>query len=527
MLNTLTSHRGMVTSPHHLASQAGVGVLREGGSATEAAVAMAATLAVVYPHMTGIGGDGFWLVGQPNKRPVAIDASGSAGVDVTPVLYHRSGFKSIPTRGPLAAITVAGTVSGWQMALAVGASDRPLSLERIFQDAIHYAENGFVVTAHQADVTARKRDELVDVFGFAETYLPSGRPLEKLSILKQSALANTFRRLTADGLDSFYRGATASAIAIDLSRAGSPVRSLDLERHSAREREPLSVNVRDAEVFNVPAPTQGLASLIILALFDRLNVTEGEGFDHVHGLVEATKQAFLIRDREIGDPERMTSNPSDFLKSAKLAQLAALIDPKRSLPWPSDPAGGDTVWLGAVDEAGRSASMIQSLYFEYGSGVVLPQTGIVWQNRGCAFSLNGGPNELRPGCKPFHTLNPAMARFHDGREMVYGTMGGEGQPQTQAAIFSRYAWLGMELQQAITAPRWLLGRTWGEQSTTLKLENRFDEELLENLAGAGHDVERVEPFSSMMGHAGAIVRHPNGVLEAAADPRSDGSVAGY
>jgi gamma-glutamyltranspeptidase len=527
MLNTLSARGGMVTSPHHLGSQTGIGVLREGGSAIEAAVAMAATLAVVYPHMTGIGGDAFWLVGAPNERPIAIDGSGAAGVEVSPNLYRRNGLATIPWRGPLAAITVAGTVSGWRMALELDATDRPLPRQRLLQDAIAYAENGMVITAHQADVTTRKRNELQQVFGFAETYIPSGCSLERLAVLKQPALANTLRRLAADGFHSFYHGATASAIANDLARAGSPIRLSDLERHAAQMREPLSVRVQGAEVFNVPPPTQGLASLIILALFDRLNVTEGEGFEHVHGLVEATKQAFRVRDREIGDPDWMTCDPKEVLESEHLASLAARIDPKRSLTWPCLPDCGDTVWFGAMDEVGRSASVIQSLYFEYGSGVVLPQTGIAWQNRGAAFNLHGGPNMLRPGCRPLHTLNPAMARFRDGREMVYGTMGGEGQPQTQAAIFSRYAYFGMQLQQAITAPRWLLGRTWGEGSTTLKLEDRFDPRLYEELGAAGHNIERLEPFSSVMGHAGAIVRHPGGVLEGAADPRSDGSVASH
>jgi gamma-glutamyltranspeptidase len=527
MLNTLSSRTGMVTSPHHLASQAGVSVLRDGGSATEAAVAMAATLAVVYPHMTGIGGDSFWLLGRPGRRPAAVDGAGAAGSTVTASLYREHGLRAVPWRGPLAAITVAGTVSGWRQALELDAADAPLPLARILNDAIRHAEDGMVVTANQADLTARKQAELQDVFGFADVFMPTGRPVAASAVLKQPALANTIRRLAADGLDSFYRGATARAIADDLARAGSPIGRLDLESHHAHVRAPLSVQVRNAELFNFPPPTQGLASLVILALFDRLGVTEGESFDHIHGLVEATKLAFLVRDAEIGDPAGMTGDPARFLSPEILAVLAARIDRHSALAWPSAPGGSDTVWFGAVDSLGRSASVIQSLYFEYGSGVVLPQTGIVWQNRGAAFNLVGGPNRLRPGVRPLHTLNPAMARFTDGREMLYGTMGGEGQPQTQAAIFSRYAWFGQDLQQAVTAPRWLLGRTWGETSTTLKLERRFDPRLHGALSAAGHEVEWVEPFSGVMGHAGAIVRHPDGRLDGASDPRSDGSVAAY
>jgi gamma-glutamyltranspeptidase len=521
--------RGMVTSPHRLASQAGVAVLRDGGSAVEAAVASAAALAVLYPHMTGLGGDSFWLISQPGKAPIAIDACGAAGLRVSPNSFHRRGLKDIPQRGPFSAITVAGSISGWQKALEQCAqAEPPLPLQRLLRDAVQLAEAGIVITKDQAEATRRKRDALEGEFGFAEAYLPSGTVAEEGHILKQPALASTFRLLATDGLDSFYRGSLAKAVINDLMRAGSPLQLADLARHQALVREPLSVGVRDARLFNCPPPTQGLTSLMVLALFDRLHVTEGNGFDHIHGIVEATKQAFLVRDHEIGDPGHMRCVAADFLSSDLLDELATRIHRRTALRWQSPPAEGDTVWVGAADGAGCTVSMIQSLYFEYGSGVVLPETGIVWQNRGCSFSLHGnGPNLLRPGSKPLHTLNPAMARFVDGREMVYGTMGGDGQPQTQAAVFSRYAWFGMDLQEAVSAPRWLLGRTWGEQSVSLKLENRFREALSSELAAAGHAVELTEAFTSMMGHAGALVRHPDGLMEAAADPRSDGSAEGY
>jgi len=184
--------------------------------------------------------------------------------------------------------------------------------------------------------------------------------------------------------------------------------------------------------------------------------------------------------------------------------------------------------LGAIDGAGHAVSFIQSTYWEFGSGVVLPETGIVWQNRGVGFSLDeGAVNPLMPGRKPFHTLIPALARLEDGRVMVYGNMGGEGQPQSQAAVFSRHVLFGQGLQEAVTAPRWLLGRTWGEVSMSLKLEDRFDPALVEALRDAGHAVEPVGPFSDLMGHAGAVVRHPDGLLEGASDPRSDGAALGF
>nr|WP_258868946.1 gamma-glutamyltransferase family protein [Alkalilimnicola ehrlichii] len=181
--------------------------------------------------------------------------------------------------------------------------------------------------------------------------------------------------------------------------------------------------------------------------------------------------------------------------------------------------------MGCIDRDGNCASFIQSIYWEFGAGIVLPSTGVLWQNRGISFALDPSAlHALRPGRKPFHTLNPALARFDDGRSMVYGTMGGEGQPQTQAAVFSRYGLFNQALQTAVTAPRWLLGRTWGEASTSLKLESRFDPVLVDRLRAAGHEIEVLpEAFSDTMGHAGAVVRHPNGVIEGAADPRSDGS----
>jgi gamma-glutamyltranspeptidase/glutathione hydrolase len=184
--------------------------------------------------------------------------------------------------------------------------------------------------------------------------------------------------------------------------------------------------------------------------------------------------------------------------------------------------------MGAIDREGRAVSFIQSIYWEFGSGIVLRDIGIHWQNRGISFSLDPKAlNTLKPGAKPFHTLNPSLARFDDGRVMPFGTMGGEGQPQTQAAVFTRYARFGQTLQQAVSAPRWLLGRTWGDESTSLKLESRIAPDVVQALRDAGHEVDLLpEAYSDTMGHAGALVRHPGGLIEGAADPRSDGAAAG-
>ncbi|MFN3892264.1 MAG: gamma-glutamyltransferase family protein [Beijerinckiaceae bacterium] len=529
MLNTPRARRGMVTSPHHLASEAGLRILREGGDAIEATIAMGAALAVVYPHMTAIGGDGFWLVSRDGAEPVAVDACGAAAAAATVDHYRRAGHAAIPWRGPLAANTVAGAVSGWGEAFALSREyGGRLPMSRLLEDAVWSAENGFHVTASQHELTAAKRAELIDAPGFAAAFLAGGGAPSTASLMKLPALARTLRRIGEEGAESFYRGELARQIAADLARIGAPVAGADLAAHRATRRAPLSTGVRGARLFNFPPPTQGVASLMILALFDRLGVREAEGFAHIHGLVEATKQAFLVRDRHVGDPSRMSVDVQSLLEAATLDRLAARIDRERALEWPQPANPGDTVWLGAIDGKGLAVSYIQSIYFEYGSGCVLEESGFVWQNRGASFRLDGdGPRALAPGRKPFHTLNPAMALFDDGRVMSYGTMGGEGQPQTQSAVFSRYGMFGQDLQQAITAPRWLLGKTWGENSVTLKLESRFDAALVEAMRRAGHEIELLPDFTSTMGHAGALVRHGGGLIEGAADPRSDGAAIGF
>ena len=526
MLTTITGTNGMVTAPHHLAAEAGLGVLREGGNAVEATVAVAATLAVVYPHMTGIGGDGFWLISEPDGRVHAVHGCGGAAAGADLALY--AGLDAVPTRGPLAANTVAGTISAWGTALAQ--ADGMLPLDRLLRDAIAHAEAGVAVTAGGAAIAAGKGAELRAQPGaYAAIFEPQGGPLRAGELLRQPMLARTLRQLATNGLDAFYTGALADLIADDLAALGSPLARADFTAHRATQPEPLHVGIAGARLYNSAPPTQGIASLLILALFDRLHAANCDGFDHVHGLIEATKQAFLWRDRHDGDPAWMDADPQALLdRGASLDAMATTIDPARAFAWPLPSQWGDTCWFGAADRKGRVVSAIQSTYFEFGSGLVLPQTGITWQNRGSSFRLaESGWNALKPGRKPFHTLNPALAKFDDGRVMAYGTMGGEGQPQTQAALFTRYARYGADLQEAISAPRWLLGRTWGETSTTLKLEDGFADSLYAELAAAGHDVERVGPLTSTMGHAGAIVRHADGRLEGATDPRSDGGVAAW
>ncbi|HWU02496.1 MAG TPA: gamma-glutamyltransferase [Novosphingobium sp.] len=525
-LVTAQGRGGMVTAPHFAAAQAGLAVLRDGGTAAEASVAVAAMLAVVYPHMTGIGGDAFWLVAEPDGQVHGVHGVGGAAARADLALY--AGHDVVPDRGPLAANTVAGAVSAW--AAVLGSDGGAMPLGRLLRDAIAAARDGVAITPGGAAIMAAKGAELRGQPGaWAATFEPQGRPMQPGEILRQPALVATLQALVADGLDGFYRGALGRRIADDLALLGSPVSAGDLAAHVATRPAPLSVPIGGARLYNSAPPTQGFASLLILALFDRLAARHADGFDHVHGLVEATKQAFLLRDAHVGDPAYADFDFQGLLDDpAALDALAARIDPARALPWPQPAQWGDTCWFGAADSRGQVVSAIQSTYFEFGSGLVLPGTGITWQNRGSSFRLAAdGWNALRPGRKPFHTLNPALARFEDGRTLAYGTMGGEGQPQTQAAIFTRHARFGVDLQGAVSAPRWLLGRTWGQQSTTLKIEDGFDEGLYAQLIAAGHDVERVGPLTATMGHAGAVLRHADGRLEGATDPRSDGMAAAW
>ena len=530
MFETKRSHRGMVTASHHLAAEAGLAVLREGGNAIEAMIAAAAAISVVYPHMNGLGGDGFWLISTPQARaPLAISGVGAAGAAVDEDFYRNQGLGAVPSRGPLAANTVAGTISGWRAALEISAGwGGTMALPRLLEEAIWHAREGCAVTAGQHRLTGAKRGELEDVPGWADVFLPGGAVPEVGEPFKQPALAETLAHLAKAGLDDFYRGDLARKIAADLARAGSPVSADDLGVHRVMTPDPLSVSLKSGKLFNVPPPSQGLASLIILALFDRLDCKQAESFDHLHLIVEATKHAILVRDREVTDPARMTADPAKLLSPAALDKLAGEIDKAKALPWPLKAKPGDTVWLGAVDGEGRAVSFIHSIYWEFGSGTVLRDTGIQWQNRGSSFALDpAAQNHVQPGRLPFHTNNPALALLADGRVMVYGAMGGEGQPQTQSAVYSRYAMFGQDLQASIIAPRWVLGRTWGEPNVELRLEDRFDEGVVAGLRQAGHKIALQPAFAELMGHAGAIVLHPSGLIEGANDPRSDGTAAGF
>ncbi len=534
-LHTAGHRKGVVCAPHAVTVEDGRHILAEGGNAIEAMIAMAASIAAVYPHMNHIGGDGFWLIREPSGRVRALMGAGPAGSKATVRLYRDDhGLDAIPPRGPLAALTVPGAIGAWMLALEAAKAQvgkgigGKMPLEELLDPAIRHARAGYKVTRSQAQLTVEKYAECETAPGWMTAFLIDGKPPEVGATIKQTALAATLEQLAQAGLDDFYRGDVGREIAADLERIGSPVTRDDLARYSAVVTEPLSVKLNVGTAYNTPPPTQGLASLIILALFERLRVSQGESFAHIHGLVEATKRAFRVRDRVVTDPDKITIDLNQFLAPAFLDADAAKIDVAKAAPWPAPSGKGDTIWMGAADSSGLVVSYIQSLYWEFGSGCVLPATGVLMQNRGSSFSLEpNAVNPLIPGRRPFHTLNPAIASLKDGRVIAYGTMGGDGQPQSQAAVFTRHVLFGQPLEQALDAPRWLLGRTWGSTHTNLRMESRFDGGLIDRMMSAGHDIDVLsDAYSDTMGHAGAVVLHPNGSLEGGHDPRADGGAAG-
>ena len=523
---TQTSQNGMVVSPHHCASDAGLEILKQGGTAIEASIAVASSLAIHYPHMTGIGGDAFWLVYDPEEGVSFIEASGYSGFNVNMDLYK--GLDSIAFRGKLAANTAAGAVSAWDLAYEKSTNSWGGSIPTsvLVEEAVNSAKNGIIVTDSLAQTLEDKKSELDVDSEFAQTYYPNKQVPKSGDTLIQEKLGNTLEKLGKNGFDDFYRGEVAKEIASDFSQKEGLITLKDLSEHRASFQTPLKLETTHAKIFNASAPTQGIASLMILGLFDRFveKLPQKDSANHVHLLVEATKIAFKHRDKM--STSATSEELQKWLEPEYLDKLSEQLDLETAMPWGENTSPGDTTWFGAIDSKGRVVSAIQSIYHEFGSGFTLPKTGIVWQNRGCSFSLDENHIQaLKPHKKPFHTLNPAIALFNDGRVMAYGTMGGDGQPQTQAAIFSRYAYYDEDLQTAINNPRWLLGRTWGNSSETLKLESRFPSQCIEELKKKGQDVEIIGSLDSAVGHAGAIVSYPSKTIEGAFDPRSDGKAS--
>jgi oxamate amidohydrolase len=520
---------GVVAAPHHAAAQAGLSMLQRGGSAADAAIAANLVLAVVYPHMAGVGGDLFALVWDAAAGELTgLNASGRSGVAATRDWYASRGHATIPMRGPLACVTVAGAVSGWwELHQKLGR----LPWADLFGPAVELAANGFAVPQSLAawsipDAAILEADPTTRA-----TFRPHGRPLQMGKRLATPALAHTLRTIAAGGQEAFYRGQLAERIAAYVQEAGGLLTADDFAANRADWVTPIQSAYRGYTTCQMPPNTQGFAALQILNIMDGLDLESlGDGTaEYVHTLAEAARLAFEDRDRYLTDPDFLKIPLDRLLSAERAAELRARLDPGRKGSGDSAPAGGDTCYLCAVDRDGNAVSLIQSIFFDFGSGVVAGDTGVLLQNRGAFFSLDPAhPNRLEPAKRTFHTLIPAML-FQDGKPLlVYGTMGGEGQPQTQAAVVTRVVDFGYDVQRAIEAPRWLYGRTWGDASLALSLEGDLFASAGAQLSAMGHEVRQTPVWSDTMGHAQAIqIDRSQGVLWAAADPRSDGAAVGW
>lgn len=523
------SRNGMVASPHYFASIAGMDALQAGGSAVDAGIAINAALGVVYPHMSGIGGDAFWLIYDASTRTVhALNGSGRAGANATRQFFRSRGHDVIPQRGPLAAITVPGAVDSWCTAHE-RFGRRPLA--DLLAPAITHAREGFPICDSQARYGLDVEEVLAHYEQTRATFLPGGRSPGLGDVLRFPQLADTLEMVAAKGREGFYTGAVADEIARSVQAAGGLLTAEDFAGFHSQWGEPVSTTYRGLTAYQHPPNSQGFAHLMILNILEGfdLNRLGDDTAAYLHLVVEATKLAFADRDRYLTDPE-FADIPLDRLLSKEYAaELRERIDFDRAAPTtPEHVAKGDTTCSVAVDRDGNAVSIIQSLYHEYGSGFVAGDTGVLLQNRGAFFSLEEDHvNRLEPGKRSFHTLMPGMLFSGDAPVMVYGTMGGEGQPQTSTAMVTRVVDFHEDIQTAIDQPRWLHGRTWGEETSDLRLEARFPESTIRGLRELGHPVQVAEHWDDRMGHAQGILLDERGVYMGGSDARSEGLALGW
>ncbi|MGM0876939.1 MAG: gamma-glutamyltransferase [Bacillota bacterium] len=525
MNKAIVGSKTMVVSPHYLASQAGNTVLQKGGNAFDAAVAVSACLAVVYPHMTGLGGDSFWLTYSVKDQKVrAYNGSGRSGSKVTREVYK--GKSSIPNRGIESAITIPGMVDSWD---AVLKEYGRLSLGEVLDPAIQYALTGFPFSKDQHENTVKNVDMLRRDPDAASIYLPNDRVPDTNERFVQTDLAKSLKDLAVNGRDGFYKGELGSRIISSLKEKGGVLTEEDFTDHQGMWTEPLSTTYRGYHMYQVPPNSQGFVGLMALNILENYNlasIPEGS-YEYYHLLIESLKRSFQDRNKFLTDPD-FHSIPLDKLLSKSYAQeMASSIQFGIAKDIQTKSVGSDTAHAAVIDEEGNAVSFIQSLYFEFGSGVVAGDTGIIMQNRGSFFSLDESHvNCLEPKKRTFHTLMPAIALKGGLPRILYGTQGGEGQPQTQTTIITRMIDYEMNPQQAISEPRFVWGRTWGAETQELKIEGRVCLKVIEQLAKAGHSVNRVNELDGVMGHANAILIDDQGFVHGGVDPRGDGAAIG-
>jgi gamma-glutamyltranspeptidase len=524
---------GMVATPHYLATQAGVRMLLKGGNAVDAAIAANLALTVVYHRWCSVGGDLFALVWNERAKELhALNASGRAPQAMTPAAFAERGLRAVPRYG-LLAVTVPGAVDGWHELLS---KHGKLDWAEVFQPAIEYAEEGFPISTKFSEAIATNTD-LLDQFPTTDAiFRPGGRIPQGGERFRQLNLARSLRAIAEGGRDVFYTGEVGRAIAAFTQNNGGLLAEPDLAAHRSNWVAPISADYRGYRVYEFPPNSQGLAALEMLNIMDGYDLAAlgHQTPEYLHVLIEAKKLAFADRDRYISDPDFVDIPLERLLSKAYAAQQRARIDPARAAAQvePGKTGEGDTIYLCAVDGEGNAVSLIQSLFFGFGCGVVAGDTGILLQNRGSYFSLDPShANYLQPGKRTMHTLAPAMAFQNDLPAIVFGTMGGDAQPQIHIQMLSNMLDFGMNPQAAISAPRWRSGFYTGEEGGAAEIvtaEDRIAPETLVALAAKGHRIEVEAGWSSAMGHAQAIViDRAQGALAGGADPRADGLAMGW
>ncbi len=542
---------GAVVAPHHLATAAGLGILRAGGHAVDAAIATNAVLGVVMGSACGIGGDAFWLIwDEAGGREHALNGSGRSGMAADAVRLRAAGMVRLPFRGPLT-ITVPGAVRSWADAHARFGR---LSIADLLAPAIELAADGFAadaawVAAVEASAERFDLDLGAAAAGWHATYRPHGRPWLPGERVRLPALAGTLERLVGAGLGDFYDGDLAARQAAGLAAAGSLLRDTDLSAHTSTWGDPLALDYRGAIATTHPPNSSGLAGLELLNILRAFEppdpstfspegggATAGADVRWVHLGIEAAKRALADRDASLTDPEFAAIPIERLLDRSYGERLAGSIDPARASrpPAATAPRGGGTVWLGTVDRGGNAVSLIESNYAGFGSGIVDPGTGIAYQNRGSYFSLEADhPNVLAPGKRTLHTLLPGML-FRDGRPwVVHGSMGGDAQPAIFAQVVSALVDGRVDVATAVAAPRWHPEPPAHFAPPELVvIEPRFREGLLDGLRAMGHQLSVAAPFDAGLGHAHAIELvdggpAAGGTLAAATDPRSAGLPAAW
>ena len=519
------AREGVVATSQPLAATAGLQVLRVGGNAVDAAIATAAALNVVEPQSTGIGGDMFLIYWDNNeKRLVGLNGSGRAPQGATLERYRSEGLTAVPGEG-IFAVTVPGAFDGWCSALDRFGSGKK-SLTELLAPAIHYAESGFPLTPIIANAWRLQEKKLSSFEGSKRTYLPGGRAPRVGEIFRNPNLAATFRLLGEGGREAFYHGPVAEAIVRASGELGGLFEMEDFDGARCTWVEPVRTGYRGYELCQIPPNGQGLAALICLNILEGYPLSEFSfgSAEHFHYLIEAMKLSFADRNKYIADMEHAEVPLEGLLSKTYGEERRRLISGDSAAdPAPGAPHGSsDTIYLTVADRDGNMCSFINSLFHHFGSGVTAGDTGVMLQSRGFGFSLEEGHlNCIAPGKRPLHTIIPGFV-MRDGEPwMSYGVMGGDMQPQGHVQMLSNMVDFGMNVQEAIEAPRF---RVLG--GLEVAVEHGVPDEVLDDLTRRGHDVARSGGYEGFGGAQG-IVRLPEGVYMAGSDHRRDGCATGY